>query len=211
MGLADVLLQRLPSVISHDVNSNVGKLMQIFTKEIEEIKTTVEEINKIRDVDYAYNVYLDRAGINVGQRRGQLGDKKYRILIKGRIARNLSSGSINKIIEVLATMMNVSVSEIDIEENPGGEPASLYIAVPLKPIGEIGLSYDHFVSIVNRIAAGGVRPYTRLRGTFEFGEIVDGSSTFAVDSGFGDVNNVDTGGYLGSWHDLKSSDELPEW
>lgn len=208
MSLKMDMLERLTSVYFKDPNSNLGKFIEVISKEIEEIRHAYSDIKIIRDIDLAYGINLDRAGENVQQQRGQLNDEKYRILIKGRIARNRSSGSIPKIIEVLATMLNIELSEIEISEKPDGEMASIYISVPLKPIGEAGLSRDHFIAIVNRICGGGVRPYSRLRGTFEFSDL---ATIYDPTSGFSDTNNPDTGGYFGSWHDVSNPDQLPDW
>ena len=209
MSLKDRLLAGLTSIYDKTQDSNIGRLITIVTDQIEEIYLTGDNIKKSRDVDQAFGETLDKIGENVQQQRGELQDPTYRLLIKSKVARNRSTGDINSILSVMSTMLDIDIKEVTLEENPGGEPASIYFEMPLSAIGKYELAREHFVIIINRITSAGVRAYTMLNGTFKLGDATN--ITYNNDTGLGDVNDDTVGGELGSWHEPINTVELPDW
>jgi hypothetical protein len=193
------LINRLTDYFAKDPNSNIGKLMGIFAEQFAELEETQERMRDWRSIDSAEGVTLDRIGTNVVQPRGPANDEVYRILIKSKIARNLSTGDINTIIRVLSVALDADPSAITIHETYNDlidpEPAGIsIIQVPLDQINLAGMSPSQFARIVQRTVAAGVRVgVIELTGTFEIGSIVD---DFDVDKGFSDVDGID-GGLLG--------------
>jgi len=198
------MLRRLTDNYSKDPDSNVGKLLNIAAAEIEELEETADKIRLWRDIDEAEGVTLDRIGHNVQQWRGQATDPVYRILIKSKIARNLSDGSINTIIEVLAITLDTEPENIAISELWETEPAAIQVDVPTALLNEVGFSFTQFGRLVNRIVAAGVRANVLLQGTFEF------SDTLVTDAeaGFSDEQQ-EIGGYLGAVYDPADDPDLP--
>jgi len=174
--------------------------MSILATQLQSIEQTTERIREWRDIDKAQGTTLERIGENVVQPRGMATDEVYRILIKSKIARNLSKGDINTIIRVLATALDVNYSEIKISEmynDPDSpEPAAIaLIQLPIARLNAVGMDPSQFAQIVQRTVAAGIRVgIIELTGTFEFGAIGDNVDP---DAGFADIGQT-SGGTLGA-------------
>jgi len=205
------MLRRLTDVFRKNLDSNIGKLMAIFAEQLQKLEQTVQRVEEWRDIDKAEGTTLDRIGENVGQPRGVATDEIYRILIKSKIARNLSKGDINTIITVLATALNTDPSEIRIVEmynDPiAPEPAAIsIIQLPLRRINEVGMDPKQFARIVQRTVAAGVRVgVIELVGTFEYGSIGDPPDP---ERGFADIDQT-FGGMLGAAYSPGDVPDLP--
>ncbi|WP_332649649.1 hypothetical protein [Lysinibacillus sp. 54212] len=190
----------------------LAKLMRIFSEQLTELKQTIDTVEDWRDIDKAEGRTLDHIGENVKQPRGKATDPVYRILLKSKIARNLSDGTIDTIIQVLSTALSVPPSEIRLQEKwfdeHEPEPAAIkVIELPLAKLNEAGLDPSNFVRIVKRTVAGGVSVGTvELTGTFEFGDI---SNSIDTTKGLGDINDDALGGYLGAVYTPSGDIELP--
>lgn len=205
------MLRRLTDVFRKDPESNVGKLMSIFAAQIQKLEQTVQRVEEWRDIDKAEGTTLDRIGENVGQPRGAATDEIYRILIKSKIARNLSKGDINTIITVLSTALDTDPSEIKIVElynDPiAPEPAAIsIIKLPLRKINEAGMNPAQFARIVQRTVAAGVRVgIIELDGTFEF---AGNDGEYDINAGFADLAGT-IGGTLGAAISGNTDIDLP--
>lgn len=191
------MLKKLPDVFNKREDSNLAKLLNIISAEIDEARDTLELIEAWRDVDQAEGEVLDRIGYNVMQFRGEVNDDIYRILIKSKIARNQSTGAVNTIIDILAFTLDIDFDEVQIKEmfEDGEEPAAIrLIEVPLGRINEVGMSPASFARLVSTTVAAGVRLDTvDLTGTFEFADELEGDN---FEAGFADDDQTQ-GGYLG--------------
>lgn len=168
------MLDRLTDNYAKDPDSRIGKLMRIFSEQLKELGETFQRIEAWRAIDEAEGATLDRIGRVVLQPRGAAKDEVYRILLKSKIARNLSTADINTIISVLAVALDVEPSEIKIEEMYNDpfepEPAAIkLIQLPIKTINEAGMDPHQMALIVQRTVAAGVRVgIIELTGTFQF-------------------------------------------
>lgn len=207
------MLKRLTDRYKKDPESNIGKIIKILADELEEIQSTFERIEEWKDVEVAEGAVLDDLGTNVGQPRGMATDEIYRILLRSKVARNFSDGTIDTIIRVVSLAINADPKEIKIKElyndpnNP--EPAAIgLIQVPLRKLNEVGMSPKQFVQIVQKTVAAGVRVASiELSGTFSF-------STDPIQSelndtqGFADIDQT-IGGYLGAMFVDSNDSSLP--
>ncbi|WP_150283801.1 DUF2612 domain-containing protein [Rummeliibacillus sp. TYF-LIM-RU47] len=192
-------------------DSNLYKLVSLFSSELERIKETNKLIVEWRDIDKAQGKALDLIGENINQSRGVATDEVYRVLLKSKIARNLSDGTINTIINVIAIALSTDKKSIKIVEgwtdelNP--EPASIKLMeMPLEAINRAGIDPANFVRIIQKTVAGGVKVQSiELNGTFEFGD-----TSLAIDNskGFADIDGT-TGGYLGAAFNPSTEQDLP--
>lgn len=206
------IVSRFVDHFKKDSTSNIAKLMSIFSEQLIQLQETTERVGDWRDIDRAQGKTLDDIGSNINQPRGRATDEVYRILLKSKLARNLSDGSINTIIHVLSVALSVPPSQIRIQEkwhDPNEpEPAAIkLIELPLERINAAGLDPMNFMRIIQRTVAAGVKVGAiELSGTFEFGDISN-----AIDSkkGFGDVNNDAVGGYFGAVYTPSEDIELP--
>ena len=191
--------------------SNLYKLVSLFSSELERIKETNKLIVEWRDIDKAQGKALDLIGENINQSRGVATDEVYRVLLKSKIARNLSDGTINTIINVISIALSTDKKSIKIVEgwtdvlNP--EPASIKLMeMPLEAINRAGIDSANFVRIIQKTVAGGVKVQSiELNGTFEFGD-----TSLAIDNskGFADIDGT-TGGYLGAAFNPSTEQDLP--
>lgn len=208
------IVSRFVDHFKKDSTSNIAKLMHIFSDQLLKLNETTERVRDWRDIDHAQGKALDDIGSNVNQPRGKATDEVYRILLKSKIARNLSDGSINTIINVIAVALSVPPSQIRIVEKWHDElepePAALkLIEIPLQRINEAGLDPLNFVRIVQKTVAAGIKvDAIELAGTFEFGDSF-ATSNIDVSKGFGNINDETVGGYLGAVYTPAHDFELP--
>lgn len=149
------IVKRLSDYFDKTPDSNISKQMSIFAAEAKEVKATNDRIRQWRNIDDAEGDGLDLIGQNVNQPRGIATDEVYRILLKSKIARNLSDGTIDMIIQVLAILLSVDHKMIKIKEkwndSEEPEPAAIkVIELPLTKLNEAGLDPANFVRIVQR-------------------------------------------------------------
>jgi hypothetical protein len=208
----DKLISLLTDNYSKSPESKIGKLFKIIADELQLLNDTFIKIEDYRDVDTAVGYTLDKIGSNVKQYRGVATDEIYRILIKSKRARNLSTGDINTIIDVVAQSINADPSEVQLVEmynDPDDpEPAAVkMLEIPLAKINEVGMSSLQFGRMISKTLAAGISlKEIRMEGTFEFGDI---GEAYDNAKGFGDVNNAVTGGYLGATYSPGSDVDLP--
>jgi len=182
-------------------NSNISKLLAMVEAEHDEILETLQVVESWQDLDRAMGRALDRIGFDVQQFRGLATDEVYRILIKSRIARNSSDGTINTIIRVLSTALGIDPSEIGIAETYNDpvdpEPAALsVIKAPLGGLLRTGLTGQQLGMMIAKTAAAGVGVKSvELYGTFQLSSIADALET-DPEKGFANLE-MTTGGTLG--------------
>ena len=204
----DKFIDRLTDSYSKNPESNVNKLAQIAAGIIQEGEDTLNRIGDWRDVDQAEGKALDMLGANVRQNRGQAPDEVYRVLIKSKIKRNLSNGSINTLIDFLSFILQVPKTAIKITELwTVGQPADLKIDMPVDAINATGLSRTQFGTLVNLVTVAGVNAEVLFQGTFAFADVYDTSQTGQA-TGFAD-DALTTGGTLGDTFDPAVDFELP--
>ncbi len=186
------MLQRFTDAYNKDPNSNLGKLIGIVHSMMSKVNDTLQEIDRRRSIDDANGETLDRIGQNVVQPRGAATDEVYRVLLKSKVARNLSTSDINTIIRVLALALDCNYRDIRIRpkwvDPDDPEPAALsLIKVPIRRLNEVGMSPFQFAQIIQQTVAAGVRvAQIELAGTFrlspKYGEVVKGTTGLADDA-----------------------------
>ncbi|MFB6475784.1 hypothetical protein ACFCW7_23270 [Paenibacillus glucanolyticus] len=194
------MLRRFTDVYNKNPTSNLGKLIGILHDQLQQVNDTLDTVRDWRDIDMAQGTTLDRIGENIVQSRGSSTDEVYRVLLKSKIARNLSKTDVNTIIQVLALALDCPYSDIRIVEkyNDSSEPepaAISLIKVPTKRLNEVGMSPLQFGQIIQKTVAAGVRvAQIELTGTFQFSSKYDQLETGPT--GFAD-EAMTTGGTLG--------------
>jgi hypothetical protein len=209
--LSEVLekfIDRLTGFYNKKTGSNVNKLMQLTTRHIQENEDAYKKISDWRDIDQAKGKVLDSIGANVKQERGRLADETYRVLIKAKIKRGLSNGSIDTLIDFLSFILQIRPTEVEIKELwPEGKPAALYINVPADSVTKTGLTLNQFGRLMNEVVVAGVRVEALFEGTFAFSSNytaseIDPNAGFADDAGT-------VGGTLGHAYDPTNDIDLP--
>lgn len=204
------LVSKLTDAFQKDEKSNIGKLFLIVDEQLTAARKTLTTAEKWCDIDNAKGRGLDLIGDNVAQNRGRATDEIYRVLIRGKVARNISDGTTNRIIEALAKTLNCAYEEINIytmKEDNEDEPTAIIVKkAPLEALNKIGMSATQFSSIVQKTVAAGVRvAYINLNGTFSFSSIPDEIET----SQFGFSSDGIDGGTLGGIFEPEDDYPLP--
>ena len=204
----DRFINRLTDNYNKNPESNVYKLMSITAGVIQDNEDDLNKIGAWRDVDQAEGKALELLGQNVRQNRGQAADEVYRIMIKSKIMRNLSNGSINTLIDFLSFILQIPKTSVKINElwSIGG-PGDLKIDLPMDAISSTGLSRKQFGTLINLVTVAGVNAEVLFEGTFAFSSVYDASETSTA-TGFADDAQT-TGGTLGDTFDPVNDFALP--
>lgn len=207
------ILNKFQDYFRKDPNSNIGKLMTIFAEQLQDLELTNQRIREWKDIDKAEGAALDEIGVELNQPRGAATDEIYRVLLKSKNARNLSTGDINTIIRVLSIALDAEPSEIQIKEQWNDpvdpQPAAIsLIQLPLRKLNEVGMSPKQFVQIVQKTVAAGVRVASiELSGTFAFASLPS-TIEYSDTAGFADENGT-VGGYFGALFVDSEDSNLP--
>ncbi|KIN30946.1 hypothetical protein ABEV77_10245 [Bacillus subtilis] len=204
------LIGKLTDAFLKDEKSNIGKLFLIVDEQLTALKSALITAENWRDIDAAKGKALDLLGDNVSQDRGRATDEIYRVLIRGKVARNVSDGTTNRIIEALAKTLNCKPSEIHIvssKENNEDEPAAIIVKkAPIEALSKVGMSATQFSNIVQKTVAAGVRvAYVDLNGTFRFSSSANSIET----SQYGFSTDGTDGGTLGGIFQPEDDYPLP--
>lgn len=204
------LLRKLTDVFTKNPNSNIGKLFLIISEQFEDIESATTNIDNWRDIDQAEGSTLDLIGAARGQQRGKLSDELMRVLIRARIARNNSDGTIDSIIQALALSLNTAPSTIKIKALwSEGQPAALMIeGLPLEALNKVGMTVSEFGAIAQIITASGIQiTSVDLSGSFALSSVNNVLQT-SVEFGLAPLDKS-TGGTLGASYDPSQGSDLP--
>lgn len=170
------LKKYLTDIYNKESHTNVSKLFKVIDFTLDEYKELCDKIELWRSVDEAEGKVLDEIGANLGQSRGFTTDQVYRVLIRGKIERSKSDGSINRMLRSLSKSLNCSPDDISIkserEIKKDGEVAAIVIdRLPLEALSETGLSMQGFANIAQSLTAASVKlKYVNFEGTFAFSD-----------------------------------------
>lgn len=172
------VMELLPDVIAKE-GSRFAQLVNVWLKQMNELSSTIQRISEWKSIEQAEGAALDEIGGNLGQARGQATDEVYRLLLRSKLARMNSSGSLDSVIEVLALALRAAPDEFRIAEQYDDpiqpEPAAIQVTeVPYEKLNGVGLSPSQFVSLVESLVAAGVRvTQVGLTGSFELASAHD--------------------------------------
>lgn len=175
------------------LDSNNYKLLHINSESKSGIEQTFDDLNRLLDIDNADGVYLDMYGKMFNVKRGQDSDDKYRIQIKSKIGQNFTDGRHEKIIEILAFVLQCDTSDIKLKN--GETTGSVVIEdIPLNVLITAGFDTSRVNSLIEDLLPVGVTLKSFVySGTFEFGT---GENEQDNTKGFANADGT-IGGYLG--------------
>lgn len=204
------LLRLLPDTFTKEVPSNIYEIIKIACYLDSDIKKTLTQTSNWRNIEEARGTTLDLIGKSVGQKRGKMTDEIYRVLIRARIARNSSDGTINSMLNALALSLNTTPNTIRIKALYNeGEPASIKIdGIPIDALNKVGLTANELGVLAQTIAAAGVKVTSiDLSGTFQLSSQPNALEN-SLDFGLAPLDQS-TGGTLGAVFDPNADTDLP--
>lgn len=136
------------------LETNIGKLFSIFAWGLDTVQEQADMILLWDNIDNAHGSVLDRYGANFGVQRYGADDSYYRLTIKVKVLSQLSGGDTDTVIRAAAELMELELSDIEIEDI---FPAKLciYIDQTLMPPAKLAL-VERVVWALKRIIAAGV-------------------------------------------------------
>lgn len=202
----DNLARNLPDCYQKGKDSNNYKILEIERSMSESLRYALDDIAQVLDIDNASGATLDMYGKRFGQARGKATDAQYRLMIKSKIVRGLSSGSYKDIVDAICFTFDCDKSEVLLVE--GDTPLSVRLEkAPLEAVIRAGFSSRQAEQIVERLLpVTATLDYASLEGTFEFAET---ETEYDESKGFSEAEGGSIGGYLGWTGSEESIDELP--
>ena len=148
------------------VETLIGKLFSVLAWGLNTVQEHAELIKLWDDIDNAHGSVLDRYGANFGVKRFGAGDAFYRLAIKVKLLSQLSGGDIDTVLNAAASLFEIPVERIDMDEvfpdkiqlnvnEADLTPETLEIVVDI-------------VTMIKRILAAGIGIITVLQSYREF-------------------------------------------
>lgn len=186
-------VKNLPDVYDKRTGSNNFKILEIERVACNDLRTALQEVDKILDLNQATGKTLDMYGKRVGQARGLATDAQYLYMIKSKIMRNVSNGSYNGVVNAICATFDCEPSEVLIVETDNPCTVQL-VSIPLDVINKAGLTTSQVVALIKSILPVGITLETVIfEGTFCFSDIEN-----EKDENGGFSNDTGTiGGYFG--------------
>lgn len=192
--------------------SNHAKMLELNELQRDEFKQNMEAVLECLDIDKATGVTLDRYGEILNQKRGELNDIQYRIMLRFKIAKYLSQGDYNSIMPLIRFLLGCKKDDVFIMRDMNIEDilsktktnGTVEITnLPLAVMINAGFTSEQVIQLIEELLPAGVRvSRANFLGTFILsGEELEESNT----EGFADIDET-KGGYLG----LVLVDEKPK-
>lgn len=159
------------------VETLIGKLFSVLAWGLNTVQEQAELIKLWDDIDNAHGSVLDRYGANFGVKRFGAGDAFYRLAIKVKLLSQLSGGDIDTVLNAAASLFEIPVERIDMDEvfpdkiqlnvnEADLTPETLEIVVDI-------------VAMIKRILAAGIGIITVLQSYREFkSDVLIGTALF---------------------------------
>lgn len=195
----DNLAKNLPDAYKKDSTSNNYKILEVERAANSDLRTMLEQIENILDINNATGATLDMYGKRFGQPRGKATDAQYKAILKSKISRALCRGNYRDIVDAICFTFNCGIDDVRIIET--SEPANVLLdKLPLASIINSGFNTTQAQQIIKNLLPVCVTLETvSFDGTFEFGEAENEHDEAA---GFGETVEGAIGGYLG-WTDAQ--------
>lgn len=203
----DNLARNLPDCYKKDSSSNNYKILEIERYANNELRTALEQIFSVIDIDNATGATLDMYGKRFGQARGKATDAQYILMIKSKIIRGLCNGSYKNIVDAICYTFNCGIDDVLITESPD-KPMTISVdKMPLSAVIGAGFTIKQACQIIKTLV-----PITTtvesilIEGTFEFGENED---EYDAEKGFSETVDGEIGGFLGWAGSEETAEDLP--
>jgi len=159
------------------IETNIGKLFASLAWGLQLVNAQAGKILEWDNIENAQGSVLDRYGANFGVARNGASDSFYRLLIKVKMLALLSGGDVNTVQNAAASLFDVPLNEIDLQEV---FPAKISIHVDEALLSnEIIEQALAIMQMLKRIVAAGIWIDVSLNSFREFKR-----ETFFMSAGF---------------------------
>ena len=187
------LAANLPDAYKKSPDSNNHKILEIEKRTMDYLRQSINEVYESLDLDKATGKTLDLYGEMVGLARGKATDSQYRVLLKGRIVRNLANGDYNSIITALSATFGCDPHQLKLIEFEDSCKVQLG-DVPFSVFNKYSIDLNTAMNIVKALIPVGVfLESATFSGTLEFGGT---EMAYDESAGFGSIDQT-IGGTLG--------------
>lgn len=185
--------KNLPDAYCKHPESNNAKILEVERCAVSSLREATRAIYDSLDISAAYGRTLDLYGEMLGQQRGAATDEQYRVLIKSRIARNLSGADHASIIHAICATFGCEPTDVLLAELD--TPCKVELeGLPISQLNASNIDINTAVQIITSLMPAGVFVEAlSFSGTFEFGTE---SMEYDESAGFADEEQT-MGGYLG--------------
>jgi len=204
----DNLAKNLPDCYKKNKYSNNYKILEIERRTGVELRECLNGIAEILDIENATGAVLDAYGERYAQPRGKATDQQYRIMIKTKIAKTLSSGSYKDIVDTICFAFGCTINDVLLVESTTTPMGVSLEQLPLSAINESGFTTAQAYQLIKSMMPVGVDLQSVLfEGTFEFSDTeneYDEAAGFAISE-----TDQSIGGYLGGAASDATEEILP--
>ena len=164
-------VKNLPDAYKKRVGTNNEKLLRLIQEPIavyftdpdtgEEVLESgvlkdLEDVYETLDINKAKGKVLDEYGVMLGQPRGKATDAQYLLMLKGKIAKNISDGSYDSVLEAIKLTFMCEYSDVVIE--PTGNPCEMIVTkLPVSVLVNAGLTTKQSIAIIAPMMPAGVK------------------------------------------------------
>ena len=204
----DNLAKNLPDCYKKNEYSNNYKILEIERRAGAGLRDCLNDIGEILDIENATGAVLDAYGERYRQPRGKAADQQYRIMIKTKIAKTLSSGSYKDIVDVICFAFNCTIDDVLLLESSTNPMSVSLERLPLTAINSSGFTTAQAYQLIKSMIPAAIELQSVLfEGTFEFADTeneYDEAAGFAISE-----TDQSIGGYLGGAASDASENPLP--
>lgn len=189
--IVDLLLQEFRS------RPNWEALLRAWAISVQAVEDMFYDLLTKRSVDTAFGKGLDILGAIVGEPRNARDDEPYRIAIKTRILRNVSSGNPDSILLAFDLLTSANDQTFEYNDDAGIAEVDLYFDSPTGFSLETAAAY---ADVLHDLLPAGVGynlvwPTTASGAMFRFA-LNDSTSEQSATVGFGTTASGSVGGHL---------------
>ena len=180
-------VKHLSDAWNKEQTGNNAKMLSLNEGSVSTLRAVFKQLYDCLDIEQATGKTLDYYGDAVGQKRGDLSDDKFRVLILYRAAVNVSGVDYQSVVDNIINVLGCSASNFTLKEmQDEGQPATVKITdMPYSLLDRIRFTSAEIFQIVKLLLPIGVNlDFAGLDGTFEFCSeadyvLVDNDKSFA--------------------------------
>ena len=153
--------------IAFHTSSNTYKLLSAIASEHERVRNTYNILDTLNKIGTAEGRALDKFGfaVNLPRQTGE-GDDRYRKRIILRYRLNSVEGTMEEIMQFMATMLTTNTGQIEYNTRFGASPATLFISADAALYEQSPLTIAEIQQIAGEVVSAGHRVVLEKQGTF---------------------------------------------